>query len=209
MPKAPIFAITRHRIPIDGEGVTTLVTFSNCPLSCAYCLNPQCMDPQHIRYDLTPEELLDIVKIDNIYFLATGGGVTFGGGEPCLRSEFIKMFKDAASANSDSSMWRITLETSLAVDRKHIERLAPITDQWIIDVKDMHADVYRAYTGNDISLMASNLQWIAEQGLQDRCRIRVPLIPNFNSPQQQDESKHMLEEMGFSNIELFEYVVRT
>ncbi|MDO4368569.1 MAG: hypothetical protein Q4C26_07745 [Bacteroidales bacterium] len=41
---------------------------------------------------MTPKELLGILMKDNLYFLATGGGVTFGGGEPLLRYEFITEF---------------------------------------------------------------------------------------------------------------------
>ena len=37
----PILGVNRHRLLIDGEGVTTLVAFHGCPLHCKYCLNPQ------------------------------------------------------------------------------------------------------------------------------------------------------------------------
>lgn len=35
----------------------------------------------HITMKLNPQELYEEVRIDNLYFLATGGGITFGGGE--------------------------------------------------------------------------------------------------------------------------------
>ncbi len=38
--KAKIIGISRHRLSTDGDGVTTLVAFHGCPLSCRYCLNP-------------------------------------------------------------------------------------------------------------------------------------------------------------------------
>ena len=37
-----IMGISRLRIDTDGEGVTTLVAFYGCPLSCKYCINSQC-----------------------------------------------------------------------------------------------------------------------------------------------------------------------
>lgn len=202
---APIFAINRHRIPIDGQGVTTLVTFSHCPLRCKYCLNPQCEDEARM-HPYTPEQLMKEVQVDNLYFLATGGGVTFGGGEPCLRSEFIADFKQLAMSNPDSRQWRFTIETSLAVPQHHIERLIPVIDQWIIDVKDMHPDIYERYTLHPIAPMLHNLQLLAERGLQERCLIRVPLIPEFNTPELQAESRRILEAMGFHSIEMFEYI---
>ena len=79
---ADIFAIIRHRIPTDGDGVTTLVGLKGCPLACKYCLNPQCGTAKSER--LTADELYEKVRIDDLYFIATGGGITFGGGEPLL-----------------------------------------------------------------------------------------------------------------------------
>lgn len=86
---APLIGTDRHRLSTDGRGVTTLVAFHGCPLRCRYCLNPQCFDTSRTWRTVTPQQLLAEVAIDNLYFQATGGGVTFGGGEPLLRSEFI------------------------------------------------------------------------------------------------------------------------
>ena len=38
------------------------------------------------------KKILDEVAVDDLYFKATGGGVTFGGGEPLLRSGEIVAF---------------------------------------------------------------------------------------------------------------------
>src|SRR5574344_1864364 len=114
---APIFGISRLRIGTDGEGITTLVTFMGCPLKCEYCLNNQCHAPIYEEDDitprkgiqiLTPTELYEKVKIDNIYFGATGGGICFGGGEPALRWQFITEFRAICGDE-----WKITIETCL------------------------------------------------------------------------------------------------
>lgn len=84
-----IMGISRLRMGTDGIGITTLVTFYGCPLNCVYCLNPQCRDKNTVRAEYSPVELMKIIKIDDIYFRMTDGGVTFGGGEPLLYSNFI------------------------------------------------------------------------------------------------------------------------
>ena len=85
-----IFKIERLRIETDGEGVRSLVCFSGCPLKCKYCLNKSDMNKAPLS--LTPEELRDSLAIDDIYFKASSvGGVTFGGGEPSVHSEFTGM----------------------------------------------------------------------------------------------------------------------
>ena len=84
-----LIGIARHRMAVDGEGVTTLVAFHGCPLRCKYCLNPQSITNDTMCMERTVEELIDEVRIDQLYFLATGGGVTFGGGEPLLQLDFV------------------------------------------------------------------------------------------------------------------------
>ena len=95
----PILGVNRHRLLIDGEGVTTLVAFHGCPLHCKYCLNPQSLSDDFDFPLYSCEQLYERVKVDELYFLATRGGITFGGGEPCLRSEFISRFRELHRAS--------------------------------------------------------------------------------------------------------------
>lgn len=55
MKTAPLICIDRHRLTIDGEGVTTLVAFHGCPLRCKYCLNPQCLDADGVWQEVDTE----------------------------------------------------------------------------------------------------------------------------------------------------------
>ncbi len=80
MKSSYLIGISRHRIGVDGEGVTTLVAYHRCPLRCQYCLNPKALSPNGVWKRYTPEELYNHVKQDDLYFRATGGGMTFGGG---------------------------------------------------------------------------------------------------------------------------------
>ncbi|MGP1559863.1 MAG: radical SAM protein, partial [Prevotella intermedia] len=139
--KAPIIGINRHRLTTDGEGVTTLVAFHGCPLHCKYCLNPQCLSPDGVLRTITPNELYSEVEIDDLYFMATGGGICFGGGEPLLHSKFIVEF-----AKIMNPEWNIVLETSLNVPLKQLEMVAPLVKEFVVDVKDMDEQTYKAYT---------------------------------------------------------------
>ena len=161
---APFIAVARHRLAVDGEGVTTLVAFHGCPLRCKYCLNEACLRPDGVWRTLSTQQLLEMVRVDSLYFLATRGGVTFGGGEPCLRSAFIEEF-----CSMMDPRWRITLETSLNVDRAHIDRLLPHVDEWIVDVKDTDPAIYEAYTGRSRTLADDNLRYLLSMpGMQAR-----------------------------------------
>ena len=128
----PLIGIIRHRLQTDGAGVTTLVGFHGCPLSCSYCLNPQCNIENGFSRWTTPESLFEELLKDDLYFRTTGGGITFGGGEPLLRYSFIKKFVAIVDEYSFchnpayiQERWRISIETSLNV---HIENLMNIAD---------------------------------------------------------------------------------
>ena len=198
--QADIAAVARHRIAIDGDGVNTLVVFMTCPLRCKYCLNPQTLDAGLPHRTLTPDELYEETRKDELYFLATGGGVTFGGGEPLLRPDFIRAFRSLCGDE-----WKLNLETSLNVPEDNVRGLMPVIDYWFIDIKDMDPDIYRKYTGRDNGRVISNLRLLADSGLAGRCTIRIPHIPGYNEDADRDRSIKELEAMGFSIFDRFEY----
>ena len=202
MTTAKIFGISRHRLTTDGEGVTTLVAFNGCPLRCKYCLNKQSWEPGKGR-DYTPELLFEEVKIDQLYFLATHGGVTFGGGEPLLQLPFIQEFRGLCGPQ-----WQIVVETSLHVPFETVQAIDAIVDGYIVDIKDLNPEIYLAYTGKENPLVLKNLEWILQHGDPKRVMVRVPHIPEFNTDEDVKHSIERLEKMGVVNIGEFNYIIR-
>lgn len=200
---APFIAINRHRLTTDGEGVTTLVGFHGCPLHCQYCLNAQCLQADGVWCRLTPGELYSEVEIDDLYFVATGGGICFGGGEPLLRSDFIKAFAEIMNPE-----WKLTIETSLNVPLENVKAIASLVQMWYVDIKDMNPNIYKAYGCKENKQVVSNLQWLAANGYADKVIIRLPLIPEYNTDEDRQRSQQQLEEMGFTNFDKFNYIVR-
>ncbi|MES5167102.1 radical SAM protein [Prevotella melaninogenica] len=200
---APFIAINRHRLTTDGEGVTTLVGFHGCPLHCEYCLNVQCLQADGVWCRLTPGELYSEVEIDDLYFVATGGGICFGGGEPLLRSDFIKAFAEIMNPE-----WKLTIETSLNVPLENVKAIASLVQMWYVDIKDMNPDIYKAYGCKENKQVVSNLQWLAANGYADKVIIRLPLIPEYNTDEDRQQSQQQLEKMGFTNFDKFNYIVR-
>ena len=200
---APFIAINRHRLTTDGEGVTTLVGFHGCPLHCEYCLNAQCLQADGVWCRLTPGELYSEVEIDDLYFVATGGGICFGGGEPLLRSDFIKAFAEIMNPE-----WKLTIETSLNVPLENVKAIASLVQMWYVDIKDMNPDIYKAYGCKENKQVISNLQWLAANGYADKVIIRLPLIPEYNTDEDRQQSQQQLEMMGFTNFDKFNYIVR-
>lgn len=196
----PFIGINRHRIGVDGEGVTTLAAFHGCPLHCRYCLNPSCLDADARVLRHTPESLYRQLLIDDLYFVATGGGVCFGGGEPLLRPGFLLRFHELCA-----DRWKITLETSLNVPITSLQAVHPIVSHYIIDTKDANDEIYTAYTGKSNAQVWENLRWLSRHEDPANVTLRVPLIPEFNTEADTERSVERLSGLGFSRFDRFTY----
>lgn len=198
---ALIAAVDRLRMQSDGQGVTTLVCFQGCPLRCKLCINPFTRsDRNDCARQMTPADLYETVKTDELYFLATGGGVTFGGGEPLLCPDFIREFRTLCG-----SAWHLCAETSLAVPWENVEAAAEVVDVFYIDCKDTDLCIYKRYTGKDNTQMLENVKRISQIVSPERIVMRIPLIPGFNTEADQQKSKALFSQMGLTQFDLFTY----
>ena len=186
--KAKIFQIDGVR-DVDGPGIRALVGFCGCPLNCAHCINKEALS-SNVGEWYTPESLLKAIERDDMYFQATGGGVTFGGGEPALQSEFIVRFREICPPE-----WTLAIETSLNVPREHVEALIGAIDYWYVDIKDMNPDIYERYTGKSNQQVKENLSFLANQEKRGEILARVPLIDKYNDFGNQLKSFEELESL--------------
>ena len=197
-----IMKISRLRMGTDGKGITTLVTFHGCPLQCKYCINDFCHEESTIRAEYTPQELVKVLAIDEPYFLMTGGGVTFGGGEPLLQADYIRQVCELIAGR-----WKLRVETSLNVPWENIEPLLELIDQWIIDVKESDATIYREYTGCDNEQVFQNLTLLAEKVDREKLLVRIPNIPGYNTPQEVAFTEKWVKDAYAVETEVFDYRV--
>ncbi|MBE6648813.1 MAG: radical SAM protein [Ruminococcaceae bacterium] len=197
---APVISYSRLRMETDGKGVTTLVCFHGCPLRCKYCLNPFSFKDETKREYVSPKSLYDSLKIDQLYFLATGGGVTFGGGEPLLYPRFIKEFCECCGKD-----WHICAETSLNVPEENVRIASECVDKFYVDCKDTNPVIYKNYTCRDNKKMLDNLALLLSLVGADRIMVRVPLIPDYNTEEDRKNSVELLLSMGITNLDLFKY----
>ena len=121
----------------------------------------------------TPQEVLDHVLPEKVFFDTSGGGVTFSGGECLTHSDFLVETLALLKKNGIHT----TIDTCGAVPAQNIRAVAPYADLFLYDLKKMDADLHKAYTGMDNHRILENLEYLCSQGAQ--IIIRVPLIPGY------------------------------
>ena len=201
-----ILSISRLRMGTDGNGISTLVVFFDCPLHCKYCINDFCHKPpkpfvgvQHAAF--TPQELIEILRKDDIYYLMSGGGIVFGGGEPLLQAKYIHKVCTLADQR-----WAKRIETSLNIPWDNIKPVLYDMDEWIIDIKDINNDTYKNYTGKDNKNMIKNLLKLRNKISSDKIHIRIPRIAGYNSEYDIEKSIQWVRENIGAEPEVFSYI---
>ena len=201
-PVFPLLSISRLRMGTDGVGITTLIAGAGCPLHCRWCINERLLQ-EAAPESVTAPQLLETVRKDDLYFQATGGGITFGGGESLLHASFIRRFRELCPPE-----WKLFAETSLNIPEKNVLTVLNSVDLFIVDCKDLNPEIYHSYTGGDSEQMTDNLRLLVQTVGPERILARVPVIPGYNTKEDQTKSADELRSMGLNNLDLFDYVIR-
>ena len=123
----------------------------------------------------TPEELFAEVKKDAIFFETSGGGVTLSGGEPLMQAGFLLDFLPLCR----EAEFHVALDTCGAAAWTQYERVLPLTDLVLYDLKVYDADCHKASTGVDNCTILEHARRIAASGTP--MWIRTPIIPGHTA----------------------------
>ena len=85
----------------DGPGFRTSIYCAGCAHHCPGCHNPQSWDFMG-GYEVTIEELLDIIKADEF------ANVTFSGGDPLYQVEAFTELARRIKTETDKTIWCYT-----------------------------------------------------------------------------------------------------
>lgn len=197
---APVVNISPHQFGSDG--ITTHVRLHGCSLRCHNCVNPQCTGKSKNCETFTPDQLLELVFADDVYFRSTYGGLTFCGCEPALHRDFIAEFRRICPAD-----WKIRLFTHLQIPAENIARLSAIVDEWIVDLKTGESESYRRFTQCDYGRVLENLRLLTcELNVpQSFIRLRIPVIAGFTTKTTVRLVEQRFSGQGFNRIETYQY----
>lgn len=140
---------------------------------------------------MTVDECMNAILRDRGYYERSGGGVTVSGGDPLMQSDFVAELFTACKAENIHTCCESTFHT----DWSNIEKILPVTDLLISDIKHMDAAVHKEYTGVDNMLILENLKRLADEGRE--MILRIPVIPGIN-----DDSVNIKRTADFIESEL-------
>lgn len=200
MENVSINSITRLRIHSDGEGVRSVLFLQGCPLDCFWCCNPETRFGKKYR-KLTAHQLYPYIREDIPYFLFSGGGITFSGGEPLLQADFIRHFAMACCRD-----FTVDIETSLCAPWEAVESLIPHIHTWNVDFKIFDEALHREYTGKSNKQILDNLRCLAWAAGPERVLITYPMVPGYNDSRENIVGMiSFMKEIGLDRIEVHPY----
>lgn len=172
------------------------------PDSCALC--GECAEncPAEARKlygrKYTADELYKIISADMDYYRATGGGVTFSGGECMLYPEFLAEIAEKCAAGGIS----VAIDTAGNLPWSNFEKILPYASCFLYDVKALDPELHKKGTGADNLLILENLEKLI--GMGKDIIIRTPVIPDYNDGDELERIKKYCTDRGLKH-ELLPY----
>ena len=165
---------------------------------CAEACNPQAM--KLMGEEKSVSEVLRVVLKDALFYEDSGGGVTVSGGEPLMQVDFVyELFQHCREKGIHTAV-----ETCGMVPQQAMEKVRPLTDLFLYDIKQMDEAKHIACTGVSNRQILSNLEYLAKAGAS--ILIRLPLIPGYNDADEDvNATAREMNRLGLSQAELMPY----
>jgi len=177
-----VFDIQRFCVH-DGPGIRTTIFLKGCNMRCLWCHNPEGIPTDtHAGQSKTIDEIMNEVEKDTNYYLASGGGVTFSGGEPTLQLPFLFNLMTACR----NLGLHTALETNGLFPSEHIPELVKHTDLFLYDIKHTDEVEHLKWTSVSNQRIVENLSAICKHNAD--VILRCPIIPGVN-----DNDNHFSE----------------
>ena len=152
------------------------------PSECIFCRTCAGICPaeavEFIGKTMTVDEIVAQIAKDTVFYDESCGGITISGGEPLMQPAFLMNLLDVCG---QLELHR-TVDTSGQADTQTLLEVAAHTELFLYDLKHMDPEKHARFTGISNVKIINNLEVLSRQGAE--IVIRFPLIPGFNSDQQ-------------------------
>ena len=149
--------------------------------------------------EYTPEALAEKLAKNFRILNASGGGVTFSGGEPLSSGEFLLEVLPLLKEKTNRA-----LQTCGYCEPELFEKVLEQIDYVLYDLKLMEPALHQRYTGVTNEKILHNFQTLAKSGKE--FVVRTPLIPGVTDTEENLTAIAVfLKEQGISSIDLLPY----
>lgn len=150
---------------------------------------------------MTVAQVVVRVMRHGVFFRASGGGVTFSGGEATAQPEFLLGLMDAFEAQGVD----LALETACTFSWDRLGAHMPRFGRIFADLKHLDDGLHRRYTGQGSGMVLENLKRLGALG--PVVTVRLPLIPGVNDdrPHLEAVARFMGLYLPDSTLELLPY----
>lgn len=183
------------------QGDTHEIRYQDC-IACGNCVEACAIHALHlVGKAYTAEEVLKIVKKDEIFYAQGGGGLTISGGEALSHPAFaLELFQKAKEQGI-----HCCLETSGFASREVMESFLPWVDLVLFDFKVHSQELMKEYVGGDLQRILENLDMIYQAGTG--IVLRCPIIPQVNdTPAHFQAIQGLIDKYpGLQGVELMAY----
>lgn len=132
--------------------------------------------------EMSVDSVMAEIMKDLAFYEESGGGVTFGGGEPLYQPGFLTALLQACKEEE----LHTAVDTSGLADPEVLRRVIPLTDLFLYDLKHLDEIRHLALVGAPNRLILDNLRLLDRLGA--RVVIRVPFVPGDNDGRENLES---------------------
>jgi len=165
-----------HYMTTDAQGNSSHRVNRNIDcIGCRKCEEACISDALDIMgKDVTVQELLDIIVQDIDFYHSSGGGVTLGGGELSMQTDFAF----ALLSECKKMMINTAIETNGTTNLANYEKLATCTDMFLFDIKHINSERHKELFGIGNEGVHRNLERLVELGAH--IVVRMPLVRGYN-----------------------------
>lgn len=154
-------------------------------IDCVGCRNCENVCPQSalsiVGQVKTVSELMEIIEEDSMFYDTSGGGVTLGGGEVLMQSEFAANLLMVCKQEGINT----AIETSGYAKLEAVLQVAEFTDLFLFDLKHIDAERHYELTGVRNERILENLKELLHR--RYNVKIRMPLLKGINDQQEEIE----------------------
>ncbi|RLB35106.1 MAG: glycyl-radical enzyme activating protein [Deltaproteobacteria bacterium] len=167
---------------------------------CTLCM--QCVDAckygalRKVGMEMTPEEVVNVVEEDRIFYTTSDGGMTISGGEPLAQPDFVsEIFRLCKMKGIHTA-----LDTSGYAKPEAVEKVLRYVDLVLLDIKHMDPEEHKRWTGVSNELILKNAELMAQRR---EVRISLPLVKGVNTSERNlRETAEFAKALGIKAIDI-------